>query len=211
MFKPDWEEVFRRSDSSEMATISRTRVQDGSTVESPEPESGRVVLKLKKPAKKRHVAWTAGTVDNEDLNRRKSKCCCVYVKPHEFGESSSDSEADECEHCSGHVERRRQRVPASASTVVATEDCVDTGDGARPEPRRHVAWAADTIDNENMNKRKSKCCCIFEKRRDFGESSSDSEADDCANCRGHKERPYKNAKACEPMLPNPFSVHGDAS
>jgi hypothetical protein len=33
-------------------------------------------------------------VDNEHLNRKKSKCCCVYVKPKKFGESDSESESD---------------------------------------------------------------------------------------------------------------------
>lgn len=33
--------------------------------------------------------------------------CCVYRKPHQFGESSSESEDDECDHCSGHVELKK--------------------------------------------------------------------------------------------------------
>lgn len=41
------------------------------------------------------------------MNRKKSKCCCIYVKPRQFGESSSESE-DECEHCFGHVELKRK-------------------------------------------------------------------------------------------------------
>lgn len=208
-----------------MATISETKVQ---TAEGSDPEAtgNRVVLKLRKPIKnRRHVAWHEGTVDNEHLNRRKSKCCCVYVKPHKFGESSSDSEDDECEHCRGHVERK-QKKPAPSSTATAVEDSA-TGDAAasmniesettdvsappQPASRRRVVWAADTVDNENMNKRKSKCCCIFEKRREFGESSSDSEADDCRNCRGHKEKSKKNTNPSDPLLGNPFMVHGDAS
>lgn len=31
----------------------------------------------------------------------------MYVKPHEFDVSSSESE-DECEHCSGHVEKKKK-------------------------------------------------------------------------------------------------------
>ena len=67
---------------------------------------------MKKEGKeKKRVGWSAGTVDNEHLGRKKSKCCCVYVKPHKFkgggpgggGESSSDeSDGDECDHCPGH-------------------------------------------------------------------------------------------------------------
>lgn len=208
-----------------MATISQTKVQ---TAEGSDPEAtgNRVVLKLRKPIKnRRHVAWHEGTVDNEHLNRRKSKCCCVYVKPHEFAESSSDSEDEECEHCRGHVERK-QKKPAPSGTATTVEDSLmgaaastnsegeASGVSAPPQSasRRRVLWAADTVDNENMNKRKSKCCCIFEKQREFGESSSDSEADDCPNCRGHKEKSRKNANnPADPLLSSPFMVHGDAS
>lgn len=41
------------------------------------------------------------------MDKKKSKCCCVYVKPKVFGESSSESE-DECEHCFGHVELKKK-------------------------------------------------------------------------------------------------------
>eukprot|EP00434_Breviolum_minutum_P029231 symbB.v1.2.025853.t1/scaffold2539.1/size76650/1 len=45
----------------------------------------------------------------------------------------------------------------------------------QPRPQHNVTWAADTVDNEHMNKKKSKKCCIFSKPRAFGESSSESE------------------------------------
>ncbi|XP_039500772.1 type 1 phosphatases regulator ypi1 [Drosophila santomea] len=58
----------------------------------------------------RHVGFHAGVIDNEHMNRRKSKCCCIYRKPHPFGESSSSTD-DECEHCFGHPEvRARNRL-----------------------------------------------------------------------------------------------------
>ncbi|KAH8387079.1 hypothetical protein KR093_004565, partial [Drosophila rubida] len=58
----------------------------------------------------RHVTFHEGVVDNEGMNRHKSKCCCIYRKPHVFGESSSSSD-DECEHCCGHPEvRLRNRL-----------------------------------------------------------------------------------------------------
>lgn len=41
------------------------------------------------------------------MNKKKSKCCCVYVKAKAFGESSSESD-DECEHCFGHVEIKKK-------------------------------------------------------------------------------------------------------
>lgn len=33
--------------------------------------------------------------------------CCIYKKPLEFGESSSDDDEDECDHCFGHVEKKK--------------------------------------------------------------------------------------------------------
>lgn len=43
--------------------------------------------------------------------------CCIYEKPRDFGESSSESDDDECEHCKGHVEKRRL-----AKTGIAPEE-----------------------------------------------------------------------------------------
>ena len=67
---------------------------------------------VKKPELRRRVSWTENTVDNESLGKKKSKCCCVYVKPHTVnidenndGASSSEDEEkdpnldDECAHC----------------------------------------------------------------------------------------------------------------
>ncbi|OBS66312.1 hypothetical protein A6R68_05146, partial [Neotoma lepida] len=46
---------------------------------------------------------------------------------------------------------------------------------------KRVEWSSDTIDNEHLGRRSSKCCCVYERPRAFGESSSDSEEDD-DNC-----------------------------
>lgn len=68
-----------------------------------------VRLRLRKPKSKKQVKWGEGTVDNEHMNRKKSKCCCVYTKPRAFGESSSSDSSDmECENCHGHVERKKK-------------------------------------------------------------------------------------------------------
>jgi len=49
-----------------------------------------------------------------------------------------------------------------------------------PEPAEpvHVQWDAGVVDNEHMNRKKSKRCCIFHKQRPFDESSSEEEDDD---------------------------------
>ncbi|XP_001355047.3 E3 ubiquitin-protein ligase PPP1R11 [Drosophila pseudoobscura] len=101
----------------------------------------------------RHVRFHESVVDNEKMNRRKSKCCCIYRKPHPFGESSSDTD-DECEHCFGHPEvraRNRQKKKMagcgcgccgghSPPAAVVPEECPEApeqeavpGDSAAPK------------------------------------------------------------------------------
>ncbi|KAJ8612917.1 hypothetical protein CTAYLR_006187 [Chrysophaeum taylorii] len=52
----------------------------------------------------------------------------------------------------------------------------------RLRPRRHITFSADTVDNEHMKKRSSKRCCIYHKRREFGESSSESSSGSECEC-----------------------------
>ncbi|KAK3886740.1 hypothetical protein Pcinc_009118 [Petrolisthes cinctipes] len=91
--------------------------------------SGVVRLKLHKPRQKK-VSWTNDTVDNENMGKKKSKCCCVYVKPHEINDSSSDTDDDECEHCSGHVEKKKKKKKYPQPTnPEESKDPKETGDG----------------------------------------------------------------------------------
>lgn len=48
----------------------------------------------------------------------------------------------------------------------------------RLRSKKSVNWGVDVVDNEDMGKRKSNKCCIFHKRKKFGESSSESESGD---------------------------------
>ena len=43
--------------------------------------------------------------------------------------------------------------------------------------KKRVTWHESVIDNEHMNKRKSNKCCIFHKKQDICDSSSDSTSD----------------------------------
>mmetsp|Transcript_27619 Transcript_27619/g.61681 ORF Transcript_27619/g.61681 Transcript_27619/m.61681 type:complete len:100 (+) Transcript_27619:368-667(+) len=36
------------------------------------------------------VTWDEGVVDNEFMNKKSSKQCCIFHKPRQFGESDSD-------------------------------------------------------------------------------------------------------------------------
>ncbi|XP_063287692.1 E3 ubiquitin-protein ligase PPP1R11 [Pelobates fuscus] len=87
----------------------------------------------------------------------------------------------------------------------ATSSTVTTESETQPEhrsltlklrkrkPDKKVEWSCDTVDNEHLGRRSSKCCCIYEKQRAFGESSTESEDEDDEGCnsshciRGHKK------------------------
>ncbi len=50
------------------------------------------------------------------------------------------------------------------------------------KPRMNVQWADGTVDNSEMNKRKSKICCKYEKPKTHPDDSSSSDSDsDCGN------------------------------
>jgi protein phosphatase 1 regulatory subunit 11 len=68
------------------------------------------------------VEWQEGTVDNEHMGKKKSKCCCIYVKPKKFGESSSEDE-DECDNCHGHVERKKKNKKHDTSGEYSSDGC----------------------------------------------------------------------------------------
>ncbi|XP_058446054.1 E3 ubiquitin-protein ligase PPP1R11 isoform X2 [Malaya genurostris] len=100
-------------------TLTQEQIPSASTQQAPV-----LRLRLQKPRSAKQVKWTNGTVDNEHMNKKKSKCCCIYRKPTEFGESSSESE-DECEHCFGHVEMKKK----NKAHLGNEEDAVDSGGG----------------------------------------------------------------------------------
>lgn len=68
---------------------------------------------------------------------------------------------------------------------------------AATSPRRRVSWTVETVDNEGMGKKKSKCCCVYQKPRSWNESSSEdeNEDDECQNCRGHRKADYNSKRA----------------
>ncbi|KAI0035391.1 phosphatase inhibitor-domain-containing protein [Vararia minispora EC-137] len=41
------------------------------------------------------VKWDEGVIDNEGMEKKKSKICCIYHKPKQFDESSDESSSDE--------------------------------------------------------------------------------------------------------------------
>ena len=58
-------------------------------------------LTLTAPLTQRQVSFDEETVDNEHMNKKKSKICCIYKKPHDpnvSSDSDSSCEGNEYEH-----------------------------------------------------------------------------------------------------------------
>ena len=63
-------------------------------------------LKLTKPENKKRVQWDASTVDNEFLNRKSSKCCCIYAKHVEVEDRDTSSSDDDDDNSSGKKSKK---------------------------------------------------------------------------------------------------------
>ncbi|XP_015591753.1 E3 ubiquitin-protein ligase PPP1R11 [Cephus cinctus] len=104
-------------ETSVMAAQSSSQTQTETVLEGDVIDGTQDVptvrLRLRKPKSSKKVQWTQGTVDNEHMNKKKSKCCCIYEKPKSFGESSSEDSDDECEHCHGSKDIHKKPSPNS--------------------------------------------------------------------------------------------------
>lgn len=106
MARSSTRQLFIPAPSTASATATATTV----IVETPSSSSSQqqqqitdsLVLKLKRPKKK--VSWKEGTVDNEFMNKKSSKRCCIFHKEKPFDEDDSDAEGD-CNH--DHSNRRK--------------------------------------------------------------------------------------------------------
>lgn len=79
---------------SSRAAASAT-VQEASEPDAKEPEVVPLVLRRVENPPRRHVEWSGDTVDNEHLDKKSSKICCVYHKPKAFDESSDESDYEQ--------------------------------------------------------------------------------------------------------------------
>ncbi|XP_014220826.1 protein phosphatase 1 regulatory subunit 11 [Trichogramma pretiosum] len=115
--------------SAQSSSSQTETVVDGET-----QECQTLRLCLKKPKSDKKVKWTQGTVDNEHMNKKKSKCCCIYEKPKKFGESSSEDSDDECEHCHGSKDAHKKPTHNSdeppSETISSHPEPISTGGSA---------------------------------------------------------------------------------
>ncbi|XP_041481950.1 E3 ubiquitin-protein ligase PPP1R11-like [Lytechinus variegatus] len=96
---------------------------------------------------------------------------------------------------------RTALVHTSTRTTTATEETRSSPSVTlklrKPKSDKKVNWKTGVVDNEHMGRKKSKCCCIYNKPRMFGESSSSSEGesdDDCKLCRKQQKKNYSKHK-----------------
>lgn len=94
----------------------------------PQASDGQVVhLKLKKPKNNhKQVSWDVHAVDNEHLNKKKSKCCCIYEKPKKFGEPDEDENngsGDECDSCMGKKKTHHLHKPDRQMEEPSEDNC----------------------------------------------------------------------------------------
>lgn len=115
--------------ANDMATTS-TAVSTVSPQPREEPAEAVAVLTLRqaKTESRKKVVWAEDTVDNENMNKKKSKCCCIYTKPRKFGESDSEDSDDECEQCFGHVEKRKQKTAQRTDEGTSTQQVESTSE-----------------------------------------------------------------------------------
>lgn len=85
-------------------------------------------------------------------------------------------------------------VNNTASTTTVTEETPEGNEETLrlklkkgSAEKKKIQWTEDTVDNEGLGKKKSKCCCQYKKpRATLDESSGDeSDEDGCGSCPGH--------------------------
>lgn len=73
-----------------------------------------------------------------------------------------------------------QTTTIDAQPVLHLRPCEDEKDGKK-KSKSKVRWTEDVVDNEHMNKKKTKICCIFHPQREFGESSDSESSSDSSD------------------------------
>ncbi|DBA03443.1 TPA: hypothetical protein N0F65_002851 [Lagenidium giganteum] len=106
--------------------------------------------------------------------------------------------------------REQVAAPATASAtevVEPTEQAEASVYHVRLQPRAHVTFAESVVDNEHLGRKKSNKCCIFHKKREFGESSSESGEDSDPEHHAHN---HKNCGHRRKRIPAKKTENGSA-
>jgi len=83
-------------------------------------------------------------------------------------------------------------VNNNSATATVTEETTEGNEETlrlklkKGAEKKKIQWTEDTVDNEGLGKKKSKCCCQYKKpRANLDESSGDESDDGCGDCPGH--------------------------
>ncbi|KAL4367398.1 hypothetical protein GQ457_05G020550 [Hibiscus cannabinus] len=90
MVRPTATSTANRS-SSALSTVTTTVTIDNTPGASSSSQPQEALVLELRPRKKK-VTWKEGTVDNEFMNKKSSKICCIYHKEKPFDEDDSDDE-----------------------------------------------------------------------------------------------------------------------
>lgn len=69
---------------------------------SPSQQAPPQTLVITLNRKKKKVSWKQGTIDNEFLQKKSSKKCCIFHKDKPFDEDSSDDDDGDHNHNHNH-------------------------------------------------------------------------------------------------------------
>ncbi|KAI8365711.1 phosphatase inhibitor-domain-containing protein [Blakeslea trispora] len=126
------EETPTTTHGSRTITLDETAVNSAEEMSSDEEGEQVGVLRLTgdmASRRRRVIQWDESVVDNEHMNKKKSKICCIYHKPRPVGESSDDSSSSSSDDSSNsdsedshsgrcnhrHNHRRKKRNPRDVS------------------------------------------------------------------------------------------------
>ncbi|XVE99247.1 hypothetical protein REPUB_Repub03eG0181500 [Reevesia pubescens] len=81
--------------SSTASSVTTTVTIENNSGASSSSSQPRETLVLELRPRKKKVTWKQGTVDNEFMNKKSSKICCVFHKEKPFDEDGSDDDDDD--------------------------------------------------------------------------------------------------------------------
>eukprot|EP00835_Amoeboradix_gromovi_P003342 NODE_216_length_14242_cov_0.417592.p11 type:complete len:100 gc:universal NODE_216_length_14242_cov_0.417592:3673-3374(-) len=90
----------QQTDASKLSNSSRTQ-----TIAAQETDVTLRIQPTVNPTERR-VQFAEGVVNNENMNKKKSKVCCIYRKPHNCDETDSDSDISEDDQNLNGYERK---------------------------------------------------------------------------------------------------------
>ncbi|CAI5757247.1 unnamed protein product [Candida verbasci] len=81
------------------------------------------------------------------------------------------------------------------------------------QDQNQVQWSEETVNNEHLNRKKSKVCCIYHPQRNFDDPSDTSDSSDSSDdsqdeneSKMTDKKQHKHDKCCKKSQPNAYEV-----